>query len=180
MKTTRCFHGGTVALALLLCAANAVGEERKSSDTTKEPTKIIDQDRDGSVTLLAKDATTHGTTIRYEPQPHKNTIGYWTKKEDWVSWDFKLHTLGKFTLELTQACGKGSGGSDYTVTIGNRTLTDRVPDTGAFTNFVNRKIGTVKLDKPGNYTVSVKPLTKPGLAVMDLRAIKLIPEKTDR
>ena len=179
MKTTKYFHGGTVALALLY-ALHSIGEESKSSNTTKEPAKIINQDSNGSFTLLAKDATTHGTTIRYEPQPHKNTIGYWTKKEDWVSWDFKLHTPGKFTLELTQACGEGSGGSDYTVTIGNQTLTDKVPDTGAFTNFVNRRIGTMKLDKPGNYTVSVKPLTKPGLAVMDLRAIKLIPDKTAR
>ena len=88
-------------------------------------------------------------------------------------------TPGSFTVELTQACGKGSGGSDYTVTIGEQTLIDKVPDTGAFTNFVNRKIGTVKLDKPGDYTVSVKPITKPGPAVMDLRAITLIPRTTE-
>ena len=167
-------------LALLSNAVISLAEEIKPRVESKVSTNFIRQAADGSITLLAKDATTHGTTIRYEPQPHKNTIGYWTKAEDWVSWDFKLNTPGKFTLELTQACGKGSGGSDYTVTIDTQTLTDKVPDTGAFTNFVNRRIGQVKLDKPGNYTVSVKPLTKPGLAVMDLRAITLFPETTGK
>jgi len=170
MKNTKEFRLGIIAAALAVGTFLSFADESKS----KSPAKIINQAAEGSVKLLAKDATIHGTTIRYEPQPHKNTIGYWTKQEDWVSWDFKLRTPGSFTVELTQACGKGSGGSDYTVTIGNHTLTDKVPDTGAFTNFVNRKIGTVKLDKPVSYTVAVKPITKPGLAVMDLRAITLI------
>jgi hypothetical protein len=165
--------------ALLSSVIFSRAEEIKPRVESRGSTNVIRQAVDGSVILRAKDATTHGTTIRYEPQPHKNTIGYWTKADDWVSWDFKLRTPGSFTVELTQACGKGSGGSDYTVTIGEQTLIDKVPDTGAFTNFVNRKIGTVKLDKPGDYTVSVKPITKPGPAVMDLRAITLIPRTTE-
>jgi len=41
----------------------------------------------GDIRLFAKDATVHGATARYEPLPYKNTIGFWTKPEDWVSWD---------------------------------------------------------------------------------------------
>jgi len=165
---------GSIALSLFTCAVISRADEIKPR-VGNSSTNIISQAADGSVKMLAQDAQIHGTTVRYEPQPHKNTIGYWTKVEDWVSWNLKLHKPGSFTVELTQACGKGSGGSDYTVTIGTQTLSDKVPDTGAFTNFLNRKIGTVKLDKAGNYTVSVKPITKPGVAVMDLRAITLIP-----
>lgn len=142
------------------------------------PPKPIDQGADATIALHAKDAAMHGKTVRYEPQPHKNTIGYWTKREEWVSWDFKVHTPGTFIVQLTQACGKGSGGSEYAVTIGDQTLQDTVKETGAFTNFVPRVIGTVKLDRPGDYTISVKPITKPGVAVMDLRAITLLPQKS--
>ncbi len=176
MKLKLCLATSRAAFTLLFIASASLADEAKPSAKSKVSTNIISQATDGSVKMLAKDATIHGTTVRYEPQPHKNTIGYWTKVEDWVSWELKLHKPGSFTVELNQACGKGSGGSDYTVTIGKQTLTDKVPDTGAFTNFVNRKIGAVKLDKPGNYTVAVKPITKPGVAVMDLRAITLIPQ----
>jgi hypothetical protein len=132
-----------------------------------------EQKAGGSIVLLATNATVHGKNIRYEPQPHKNTIGYWTRADDWVSWDFKVKMPGKFEVTLTQACGKGSGGSEVNFSIGDQVIKDVVPDTGAFTNWTNRVIGTFTLAAPGDYTVEVKPVKKPGLAVMDLRAITL-------
>lgn len=133
------------------------------------------QRTDGTVLLLATNAVTHGKTIRYEPQPHKNTIGYWTRANDWVSWDFEVAKPGRFDVTLTQACGKGSGGSEVAFTIGDQTIKDIVPDTGAFTNWTNRTIGTFNLSTAGTYSITVKALRKPGLAVMDLRAITLRP-----
>jgi hypothetical protein len=136
-----------------------------------------EQKGDGSIVLLATNAVVHGKTIRYEPQPHKNTIGYWTKLEDWVSWDFKVSQPGKFDVTLTQSCGKGSGGSEVQFIIGEQVLRDVVPDTGAFTNWTNRTIGTFIFERAGHYQIAVKPVTKPGVAVMDLRAITMKPVK---
>ena len=161
---------------------NEKGVSAKSSqdagakaESGSQANKRIEQAADATVRLLAKDVAIHGKNVRYEPQPHKNTVGYWTDAKDWVSWDFKINQPGTFKVELTQACGKGSGGSEYIVEIDDQALRDIVPDTGSFTNFINRTIGQVKLAKPGNYTVSVKPIKKPGQAVMDLRAITLTP-----
>src|SRR2546423_249789 len=95
--------------------------------------KANEQKPDGTILLLATNAVTHGKNIRYEPQPHKNTIGYWTRADDWVSWDFKVTTPGKFDVMLTQACGKGSGGSEVNFSVGEQVIKDLVPDTGAFT-----------------------------------------------
>ena len=128
---------------------------------------------DGSIVLLATNAVTHGKNIRYEPQPHKNTIGYWTRADDWVSWDFKVTKPGTFEVKLTQACGKGSGGSEVNFSVSEQVIKDFVPDTGAFTNWTNRVIGTFTFAQPGDYSVEVKPVKKPGQAVMDLRAITL-------
>jgi len=135
------------------------------------------QKPDGTVVLLATNAITHGRTIRYEPQPHKNTIGYWTRADDWVSWDFEVTKPGAFDVTLTQACGKGSGGSEVAFSVGDQVIKDVVPDTGAFTNWVQRTIGTFSMSTAGVYTIAVKPVKKPGLAVMDLRAITLAPKK---
>lgn len=135
-----------------------------------------EQRDDGAIVLLATNAVTHGTQIRYEPQPHKNTIGYWTKAEDWVSWGFLVKKPGTFAVQLTQSCGKGSGGSEVAFRLHEQTIIDVVPETGSFTNWTNRVIGTFLVRTAGVYTITVKPLKKPGLAVMDLRAITLQPK----
>jgi hypothetical protein len=152
--------------------------------------KRIKQGKDGSVVLQARDVVIHGTTVRYEPD--KNTIGYWTKPADWVSWELEITRPDTFTVEMFEACGRGSGGSHYTVEIAgadskpeqgsDQKLTDQVPDTDSFRNFRTRKIGGFKIEKPGNYTLSVHVVDKPGLAVMDLRTVTLKPplaEKTE-
>ena len=151
-------------LLLLLAAA----------PTTKPTTQPIVQAPDGVILLHARDVTIHGTTVRYEPQPNKNTIGYWTKKEDWVSWDFVVDKPGKFQVIALQGCGKGSGGAEVEFVIADQKLKMTVQDTGHFQNFVERNIGQVELKK-GAQRLEVRPLTKPGVAVMDLRSVTLRP-----
>jgi arylsulfatase A len=142
--------------------------------TTRPTTRPIHQSDDGTILLHARDVTIHGTTVRYEPQPNKNTIGYWTRKEDWVSWDFEVTHGGQFDVIILQGCGKGSGGSEVAFAVGDQALKTTVKDTGGFQNFVERNIGPIEL-KPGVQTLTIKPLTKPGLAVMDLRSVTLRP-----
>ena len=40
-----------------------------------------------------------------------------------------------------------------------------------------RDIGAIKIEKAGRHTLTVKPHSKPGAAVMDLRLVTLKPEK---
>lgn len=161
----------TLGAALPLAAEEPAANEPKAKADPKP--KVIQQAADGAVLLHARDATVHGTTVRYEPQPNKNTIGYWTQVDDWVSWEFELTQPGEFKVEILQGCGKGSGGAEVEFAVGEQALKATVKDTGGFQNFVPRDIGAFKLVKPGRYTLSVKPKTKPGVAVMDLRQVVL-------
>ncbi len=133
------------------------------------------QAADGSIRLPASTAEIHGTTLRYEPLPHKNTLGFWVREEDWASWEFTVTKPGKFVVEPLQGCGKGAGGSEVEFTIAGQTLAMTVEDTGHFQNFVPRNIGTVKIAAPGRYTLTVKPKKKAKSAVMDLREVRLKP-----
>jgi hypothetical protein len=144
--------------------------------STPEPAgpKLIQQAPHGAVVLDARDVMIHGKTVRYEPPP-KNTIGYWSDPTDWVSWDFQLDRPKKFTVQMLHGCGNGSGGSQYAVEVAGQKLQDLMPDTGSFHTFKLRTIGVITIDKPGKYTLSVKPANKTGIAVMDLRRIYLIP-----
>ncbi|MBI3865426.1 MAG: sulfatase-like hydrolase/transferase [Planctomycetia bacterium] len=132
--------------------------------------------KDGSITLAAKSADVHGVMLRFEPLPHKNTLGYWVRPDDWASWEFEATKPGEFRVEILQGCGTGSGGSEVEFAVGEQKLLVTVEDTGGFQKFVRREIGTLKLDQPGRHTLTVKPLKKPGVAVMDLREVKLVPK----
>ena len=163
--------GGWARTAMLLALViGAIGAAPQTQPTTRP---ILQAD-DGTILLHARDVTIHGTTVRYEPQPNKNTVGYWTREEDWVSWDFDVKHGGRFEVIALQGCGKGSGGSEVEFAIGDQVLKMTVRDTGGFQNFVERNIGTMNLES-GRHTLTVKPLTKPGLAVMDLRSVTLRP-----
>lgn len=128
----------------------------------------------GDIRLHAKDARVHGETMRYEPQPNKNVLGYWTNLADWADWEFEVATAGAYEVEVQQGCGKGSGGAEVAVIIDDQTLKFTVHDTGHFQHLIQRTIGQVEL-APGRHTLAVKPLTKPGVAVMDLRGVVLRP-----
>lgn len=146
---------------------------RETMNAVVKPDFVASEARPVTI-LAARDAKVHGSTMRYEAPPHKNTLGFWTKVEDWASWDFDLKVPGEYAVEILQGAGKGSGGAEVDFTFDDQTLPVTVEETGHFQNFVPRPIGRVKLTA-GKHTLKVKPKTKPGAAVMDLRQVTLLP-----
>lgn len=127
----------------------------------------------GAVILHARDAKVHGSKLRYEDQPHKDTLGFWVDKNDWAEWSFEVPAAGKFEVEVLQGCGKGSGGAEIEIAVKGQALTLKIEETGHFQRFVPRSAGTLAFESAGQYSLSVRAKTKPGGAVMDLRRIVL-------
>jgi hypothetical protein len=137
--------------------------------------RIVGASPDGSIVLGAHDAVTHGENLRYEPQPHKNTVGYWTNKDDWCEWQCYIEQPGKYEVRILQGCGKDQGGSEVDVRIGDQSLAFTVEDTGHFQNFKERSLGTVTLAGPQVHSLQIRPRKKAAAAVMDVRQVRLIP-----
>ncbi len=129
--------------------------------------------QEGPIELHARTATVHGVMLRFEPLPHKDTLGFWVRAEDWASWEFTVSKPGRFEVEVWQGCGNGSGGSLVEFSCNEQTLSMEVEETGGFQNFRARTIGELRLAKPGRYELQVRPRSKPGVAVMDVRRIVL-------
>jgi hypothetical protein len=162
---------------------------------------IVKQSKDGSVTLPAHHVITHGKLLRYEPQPHKNTMGYWANADDWAEWHVGISQPTEFEVEVLQGCGKGQGGSTVEIEIagskveflqgcgkgqGGSTVEIEVAgskvqftieDTGHFQNFKPRKIGTVRVAKSGEFQLKIRAIKKAKNAVCDIRQIRLLPVK---
>ena len=130
----------------------------------------------GVVSMPAKWARVHGEQLRYEPLPHKNTLGFWVNKDDRAAFDFTVEKAGTYTVEVLQGCGKGSGGAEVALKSAGQSLTFTVKDTGGFQAFEAREVGEFRFDEPGRFRLQVIPNTKPGVAVMDLRQIVLKPK----
>lgn len=137
----------------------------------------------GDIRLFAKDARLHASVMRYEPEPHKNVLGYWTNPADWAEWEFDAPADGVYEVEVQQGCGEGSGGAVVQVEVSPatgpadgevQTLAFTVQDTGHFQQMIQKTIGQATLTA-GRWKIAVKPQTKPGVAVMDLRRIVLRP-----
>lgn len=133
------------------------------------------QAEDGTIRLPGSGADVHGVMLRYEPLPHKATLGFWVRQEDYASWEFTVDRPGEFDVELWQGCGPGSGGSEVAVESNGQTLTFTVQETKGFQDFIPRQIGRLRFDTAGRQSLRVVPRSKPGVAVMDLPRIVLKP-----
>lgn len=135
------------------------------------------QAKDGTITLHARTADVHGTQLRFEPLPHKDTLGFWTQVKDSATFEFTLKEPGVFELEAWQGCGSGQGGSEVVFESSGQSLPMTVIDTGNFQNFQPRVVGKLKFEQPGRITLTVRAKLKAKAAIMDLQQIVLRPVK---
>ena len=126
---------------------------------------------DGSFTLPATEAATHGEQIKFEAGDNRDCIGFWLNPRDWVEWRFKVKQPGKFnvTAEIA-AVGSGS----FILAVGDRKLEGKAPNTGDYGKFQKVELGAIELANPGEVSLSVKAVSQ-GWQPFNLRVIKLAP-----
>ncbi len=134
------------------------------------------QAKDWTLRLTADDAEIHGATARVEGDRERN-IGYWTDASDTVSWPAKITHPGLFRVEVVQACPEGTAGTEYTLSVGDQTVSNKVVATGGWQRYQTVPVGKIKIDQAGSLIIKLVPGKLKGFAVMNLRAVVLIPEK---
>ncbi len=130
---------------------------------------------DGSITLHARDATIHGTMLRWEPAEARQTLGYWIRPSDFASWEVTVHQAGTFDVDVWQGCGTGQGGSTMRIGTSTQPLAWTVEETGHFQNFKQRTIGRLNFEQPGTYVIEAGPVKIANKAACDIRQIQLRP-----
>ena len=142
----------------------------------KEP-RVVQPGTDGRFRLAAHDAVTHGECLRYEPQPKKNTLGYWINPNDWAEWHITTDRTDTYTVEVRYGCGTGQGGSIVRLECAQQNLQWKVAATGGFQEWREIRPGKLRLEMSGNYTVALRAVDLHHDAVMDVQQIVLTPEK---
>lgn len=142
----------------------------------KQP-RMIRPNANGQIQLAAHNAVTHGEALRYEPQPHKNTLGYWTRDKDWAEWHFTINGGNAYAVEVRYGCGTGHGGSVVRLECAQQNLQWQVAETGGFQTWREFRPGKLQLNTPGKYTMVLRAVHLQHKAVMDVQQIVLTPEK---
>ncbi len=132
----------------------------------------IVQGDDGSTLLAAGDADLQGG-LKVESRYGAPNIGYWLKSADTASWNLKISKPGKFDVVADLAT---PGAGRFTVTVGDAKLDCQAPKTGNYEKFRSESLGTVQLDKPGTYKLTIKPDPK-AWSPINLRSLTLQPVK---
>ena len=142
----------------------------------------IEPASDGSIFLRACEARTGGDKLRFEPQPYKNTVGFWTNEADTAMWECHVDVSGWYSVALLQGCGEGQGGSEGRISfVRDGKECDAVDcvvkETGHFQNFRWVHSGYVYLETTGNYTVAIQPSMIKQKAFGDIRAVSIVQQQ---
>jgi acetyl esterase/lipase len=148
-------------------------ESRSSALPWSSPPVLV-PGPDGGYHLPAHAARTLGGMLRYEPQPRKNTLGYWIRPEDRAEWLVYAEEPGRFRTVVALGCGPGQGGSDVELQVGGQAIAWTVPETGGFQSFEPVEVGDIRLAAGVNRIV-IAPVRRQAKAVMDVRMVSLRP-----
>ena len=154
--------------------------EFDSYPATLDEARPTKQAGDGTLTLRCSQGRTVGEKLRFEPQPHKNTIGYWAVASDSVSWPVTISKPGQFNVGLLQGAGERGGGVARISLLYDGQTVDSleypVAVTGHFQNFVWKHAGTLSAAVPGDYSIKIEAAKIDDIALMDVRQVHLSPK----
>jgi putative membrane-bound dehydrogenase-like protein len=128
----------------------------------------------GVLELTAAKAEVYGPTLVFEKQ-HGN-LGYWSSEGDSAAWNVEVPGTGRYAVELDWACDAGSAGNTWTLQAGEAALEGKVEATGNWDTYRSAKAGTLAL-KAGAQTLRLRSKGRIQGALMDLRALRLVPVK---
>jgi hypothetical protein len=142
--------------------------------------RVIEPERHGELALLATAAEIYGGEIVFESDsPYKN-IGYWHGVDDYCGWQVQIPSAGTFDVYLDYSCAEASVGNRYRFDAAVEPIRGVVASTGDWATYRQLRIGTVELPAGRSYlTLRFDgEHDKKGVALLDLRAIWLVPAGT--
>ncbi|MCP4510547.1 MAG: c-type cytochrome, partial [Fuerstiella sp.] len=136
--------------------------------------QVITADADGTLTLSAAAAEIYGPSLIFERK--YSNLGFWSSTRDYAVWNIDSPASGHWTVEIEYACDNATAGNPLKLSTGSRLLSARVPGTGNWDTYRTWTAGNIDLRRGRGQLILTAP-AKPTFALIDLRAIRLIPPK---
>lgn len=102
----------------------------------------------------------------------KPSIGFWTDERAWLEWQFKMNRPGRYDVIAEMACPTDN--SNFELRLDDQRIRENAPRTGSYQNFETVKLGTVAIEKQGEYSIEMRPV-RGKWAPLNLRSLTLKP-----
>jgi hypothetical protein len=112
-------------------------------------------DARGNFALYASTAQLHGEQVQFENRNGIENVGFWDRPGDWVSWKVNFAQVGSF--DVTAMVAAAAGSSEFTLEVAGQKLDVEVPAGTDWDTYAPVKCGTLTIDKPGQYDLSIRP-----------------------
>lgn len=137
---------------------------------------------DGHLMLTPHDAQLEGPSLRVERVgvigDVQHNLGYWLDPSATATWPLGIAAgqADEYRIEVHLACADAAAGARmcFEVEGGAKTPEFRVPGTGGWQAYRVLEIGTIALAE-GSQQLRLRALSKPGEAVVNVRAVSLVP-----
>jgi putative membrane-bound dehydrogenase-like protein len=129
----------------------------------------------GVLLLTAKNAEIYGKNLVFEEK--NENLGYWDTDDGQAIWTVDVPKSGRYSVVVHYSCVKESAGKSFVLQAGSNQLTGKVTSTGSWDTFQEMEAGSIVLSA-GQQRLSMRPAGRlVGTAMLDLKAIKLVPVK---
>ena len=157
---------GTVARYVLTARSGKVPAPEHGS--------LVRPDERGNLSLHAQAGVGAGPAINYMPE--WKAFGWFTGK-DRITWEVEIPQETSYDVLMEWSVSDEEAGKGFVLEAGSRKVTGTVGKSGSWETFKETKIGELTL-QPGRRTLVFRPVTafKSG-ALMDLRELRLVPNK---
>jgi putative membrane-bound dehydrogenase-like protein len=138
--------------------------------------EVVTPSGDGALDLRASNCEIYGSTLVLEKQ--YGNLGYWSSEDDQAAWAVDVARPGKYAVWLEWACDDASAGNGYVLRAGDQRLAGKVAGTGSWDDYKKARVGEVAL-AAGRQQVVLRSAAKVKGALLDLKAVRLVPVSSD-
>jgi hypothetical protein len=145
------------------------------------PTTAIDisdtparQARDGSIRLTADGAEIDGQAAKLEGGDKKYVV--WMGSSDGgILWPAVVDQPGRFDVMVTYSLAQTGKASNVMLSAGGQSIAGNVLPGHGWDDFKTANLGTVDIRSKGDLQVALTSSTAPGVHIMNLRSVELVP-----
>jgi hypothetical protein len=159
-------------LADVMVHVRGAGSAAKPRAFEGNKPEVVRSAADGSLKLTAANAAIYGPSLVFEKQ--YGNLGYWSSPDDRAVWTVAVPRAGRYEVWLDYACDNSAAGSNFLIEAGRAKLTGKVAGTRTWDVYRQMQVGTLLLEA-GERTVTMRSDGKINGALIDLRAIRLVP-----
>jgi alpha-L-fucosidase len=140
---------------------------------------IITQGSDEPFELDYRDAVTSGKAVKRFNREGQFHIAKWTGPNDSIAWHLLVSQSGRYKVSIRYAAQRAWADRKYVVSVAGRPLGGAVMETGEAYQYKSFDLGEVRIDKPGEYTVSIRSAAESNENLMYFQSLRLEPVDQD-